>query len=196
MEPLTTEIIIDGISAQDKTILKAIYYTYFPSIKRLIEDNNGSEQDAKDIFQEAIIIIYRKIKAGNLKIHTSFKAYIFAACQKLWLKELLARNEKMENLAIFLEYQSTPEINLDEYTKHKQYQLYQKHFKRLEKGCQETLRMFLDEISFKEIAKKLGTSYDYIRIKKTRCKEQLIRYIKEDPEYERWKNIDNEGFDR
>lgn len=192
MEPLTTEIIIDGIRNQDKTILKAIYYTYFPSIKKLIEDNSGNEQDAKDIFQETLIIFYRKIKAGNLKIHTSFKAYIFAACRKLWLKELLTRNVEIEQLAIFSAYQNTPDINIDEYTKHKQYQLYQKHFKRLEKGCQETLKMFLNEMSFKEIAKKLGTSYDYIRIKKTRCKEQLIRYIKEDPEYERWENTDNE----
>lgn len=192
MEPLTTEIIIDGIRNQDKTILKAIYYTYFPSIKKLIEDNSGNEQDAKDIFQETLIIFYRKIKAGNLKIHTSFKAYIFAACRKLWLKELLTRNVEIEQLAIFSAYQNTPDINIDEYTKHKQYQLYQKHFKRLEKGCQETLKMFLNKMSFKEIAKKLGTSYDYIRIKKARCKEQLIRYIKEDPEYKRWKNTDNE----
>jgi RNA polymerase sigma factor (sigma-70 family) len=192
LEPLTTEIIIDGIRNQDKTILKAIYYTYFPSIKKLIEDNSGNEQDAKDIFQETLIIFYRKIKAGNLKIHTSFKAYIFAACRKLWLKELLTRNVEIEQLAIFSAYQNTPDINIDEYTKHKQYQLYQKHFKRLEKGCQETLKMFLNKMSFKEIAKKLGTSYDYIRIKKARCKEQLIRYIKEDPEYKRWKNTDNE----
>jgi RNA polymerase sigma factor (sigma-70 family) len=192
LEPLTTEIIIDGIRNQDKTILKAIYYTYFPSIKKLIEDNSGNEQDAKDIFQETLIIFYRKIKAGNLKIHTSFKAYIFAACRKLWLKELLTRNVEIEQLAIFSAYQNTPDINIDEYTKHKQYQLYQKHFKRLEKGCQETLKLFLNEKSLKVIAKKLGTSYDYIRIKKKRCKEQLIRYIKEDPEYKRWKNTDNE----
>ncbi|HSH53301.1 MAG TPA: sigma-70 family RNA polymerase sigma factor [Bacteroidales bacterium] len=187
MEPLTTEIIIDGIRTQDKTILKAIYYTHFPSVKRLIEDNTGSEQDAKDIFQDALIIIYRKIKAGNLTIHTSFKAYIFAACRKLWLKELLARNENMENLAIFFEYQNTPDINIDEYTKHKQYQLYQKHFNRLGIECQKTLKLFFKEKPFKEIAKKLGTSYDYIRTKKSRCMNRLIRYIKEDPEYERWK---------
>ncbi|MFP4025798.1 MAG: RNA polymerase sigma factor [Thiohalospira sp.] len=187
MKPLKSEIIINGILNQDKDILKAIYYTYFPTIKRFILDNNGNEQDAKDVFQEALIIIYRKIKDGNFRLKSSFKTYIYAVCQFIWIKELSVNKENNENLTVYLEYENIPEINIDEYKKHKQYQLYQKHFKRLGKECQKTLKLFLEEKPFKEIAKKLGTSYDYIRTKKTRCKERLLRYIKEDPEYERWK---------
>ncbi|HKL08435.1 MAG TPA: sigma-70 family RNA polymerase sigma factor [Bacteroidales bacterium] len=187
MEPLTTKIIIDGIRKQDKTILKAIYYTYFPSVKKLIEDNMGSEQDAKDVFQEALIVIYRKIKGGNLKIHTTFKGYIHVVCRFIWLKELSMNKENINNLSIFLEYEDIPEIHIDEYKKHKQYELYQKHFNRLGKECQKTLKLFLKEKPLIDIAKKLGTSYEYIRLKKKRCMERLIRYIKDDPDYKKWR---------
>ncbi|MGC9375990.1 MAG: RNA polymerase sigma factor [Bacteroidales bacterium] len=187
MESLTTEIIINGIRNQDKDILKAIYYTYFPTIKRLVLDNNGTEQDAKDVFQEALIVIYRKIKEGNFTLKSTFKTYIYAVCQFIWIKELSVSKENIENLTIYLEYENIPEINNDEYKKHRQYKLYQKHFKRLGVECQKTLQLFLKEKPFKEIAKKLGTSYDYIRIKKKRCMDRLLRYIKEDPEYEKWK---------
>ena len=187
MEPLTTEIIIKGILNQDKTILKAVYLTYFPYIKKMVEDHRGGEQDAKDVFQEALIIIYRKIKEDKLEIHTTFKSYLSAICRYIWFKEVSTSRENIENLSVYLEYENLPEIHMDEFKLHKQYQLYQKHFKRLEKGCQKTLKLFLKNKSLKEIAKKLDTSYDYIRTKKKRCKEQLIRYIKEDPEYNRWK---------
>jgi len=187
LEPLTKEIIIKGIRNQDKTILKAIYYTYFPVVKKIVQDNMGSEEDAKDVFQEAIIIIYRRIKEGNLEIHTTFKTYIYSICRFMWKKELAVSKENIDNLTVFLEYENLPDVNIDEYKKHKQYKLYQKHFRKLEKGCRKTLKMFLKNKSLQEIAEKLDLSYDYIRIKKRRCKEQLIRYIKEDSEYNRWK---------
>lgn len=187
MKSLTTNIIIDGIRKQDKDILKAIYYNYFPTIKRFVMDNSGDEQDAKDVFQEGLIIIYRKTKEENFNITSKFKTYIYAICRFIWIKELSVTKENSEKMSNYLDYENIPDINLDEYKKQRQYELYQKHFKRLGKNCQKILKLFFKNVPLKEIARKEGTSQEFIRKKKFKCKEQLINYIKNDPDYRKWK---------
>ena len=184
MRFIDNKIIVEGILNQDKQVLKSIYLTYFPSIKRLVLDNNGSEQDAKDVFQEGIIIIYRKIKEGNLNLTSSFKSYIYGVCRYIWLKQLAQRKENTEKLEGYLEYEDVLDVSVDEYEKNEQYKLYQKHFKRLEKDCQKLLELFLKKVPLKEIAEELGIeSQQYIKRKKYKCKEQLVRYIKSDPNF-------------
>ncbi len=184
MRSIDNKVIIEGIRNQDKLILKEIYLVYFPVIKRYIIDNNGSEQDAKDVFQEGIIIIYRKIKAGNLNLTSSFKSYIYSVCRFIWIKQLSKDKEDAEKMDNYLEYEGVQDIDIDEYEKNEQYKLYQKHFKRLEKDCRKLLQMFLNKVPLKEIAKELGIdSQQYIKRKKYKCKEQLVRYIKSDPKY-------------
>lgn len=184
MRSIDNKIIVEGIRNQDVLILNNIYKVYFPTIKRFIIDNRGSEQDAKDVFQEGIIIIYRKIKEGNLNLTSSFKSYIYAVCRFIWIKQLSKDKENAEKLDNYLEYEEVPEVSLDEYEKNEQYKLYQKHFVRLEKDCQKLLRLFLQNMPLKEIAVELGIeSQIYIKRKKYKCKEQLVRYIKSDPNY-------------
>lgn len=183
MRPLDNKTIVEGIRKQDKQILKDLYASYFSTIKRFIIDNNGSEQDAKDVFQEAIIIIYRKAKEGNLTISSSFKSYIYGVCRFIWIKQLAKYKEDSEQRGVYLEYEEIPDIT-DEYKKNEQYKLYQKHFKRLEEGCQKLLQLFLKKVSLKEIAEMLGIeSMQFVKRKKYKCKEQLVRYIKSDPNY-------------
>ena len=184
MRSIENKVIIEGIKNQDKEILKNIYVIYFPVIKRYILDNNGSEQDAKDAFQEGIIIIYRKIKEGNLNLSSSFKSYIYSVCRFIWIKQLSKSKENAEKMDTYLGYEEVPDITVDEYEKNEQYKLYQKHFKRLEKDCQKLLQMFLDRVPLKLIAENLGiNSEQYIKRKKFKCKEQLVRYIKSDPNF-------------
>ncbi|MCB2196646.1 MAG: sigma-70 family RNA polymerase sigma factor [Bacteroidetes bacterium] len=181
---MDNKIIIEGIRNQDKQILKNIYQTYFSTIKRMVMDNYGSEQDAKDVFQEGIIIIYRKAKEGNINLTSSFKSYIYGVCRYIWKKQLTQRKENTEKLEGYVEYEVIPDVTFDEYEKNEQYKLYQKHFKRLEKDCQKVLQLFLKKVPLKDIAEIMGIeSQQYVKRKKYKCKEQLVRYIKNDPKF-------------
>lgn len=176
--------LIEGIRNQDKTVLKSLYADYFPTIKRLVIDNNGTEQDAKDVFQEGIIIIYRKIKEGTFELTSSFKSYIYSVCRFIWIKQLSKNKENAEQQNVYLEYEGISDISNDEYQKNEEYKLYQYHFKRLGKDCQKLLQLYLMKVPLKEIAEELGIdSMQYIKRKKYKCKEQLVRYIKSDPNY-------------
>lgn len=184
MRSIDNKIIVEGIRNQDKQILKSIYLVYFPTIKRFVLDNRGSVQDAKDVFQDCIIIIFRKIEEGNFELTSSFIAYMYSVCRYIWIKQLSKQKENIENQNIYLEYDDIQDITIDEYKKNEQYKLYQYHFKKLGKDCQKLLQLYLKSIPLKDIAEELGIdSLQYIKRKKYKCKEQLVRYIKSDPNF-------------
>ena len=64
--PTDSEVIL-GILNNSESVLKRLYLAYFPMVLQLIINNNGNEDDAKDIYQEAIIILYNKVKEGDFE---------------------------------------------------------------------------------------------------------------------------------
>ena len=54
---------IEALGNNDPQMLEEIYKKFSGKIKWMVMQNNGSEADAADIFQEALLTIYRKAKA-------------------------------------------------------------------------------------------------------------------------------------
>jgi RNA polymerase sigma factor (sigma-70 family) len=183
------EQILKGILRHDNLILQYIYKQYYYNINYFIRKNQGSEDDASDIFQEAIIIIYRKIKENDLIFEkSSFKGYLFSVCRFLWLKQLEKRRIEKEKLNDSLPYQEDLyDDNLNELVeKNERYGLYQKHFASLSTDCQKLLQLFFEKVSLKEIAMVMGyKSEKYAKKRKFKCKELLISRIKQDAEFKK-----------
>ena len=183
------EQILKGILRHDNLILQYIYKQYYYNINYFIRKNQGSEDDASDIFQEAIIIIYRKIKENDLIFEkSSFKSYLFSVCRFLWLKQLEKRRIEKERLNDTLPYQDDLyDDNLNELVeKNERYGLYQKHFSTLSTDCQKLLQLFFEKVPLKEIAKVMGyKSEKYAKKRKYKCKELLISRIKQDAEFKK-----------
>lgn len=183
------EQILKGILRHDNLILQYIYKQYYYNINYFIRKNQGSEDDASDVFQEAIIIIYRKIKENDLIFEkSSFKGYLFSVCRFLWLKQLEKRRIEKEKLNDSLPYQEDLyDDNLNELVeKNMRYGLYQKHFGTLSTDCQKLMQMFFEKVSLKDIAKVMGyKSEKYAKKRKFKCKELLISRIKQDAEFKK-----------
>jgi len=183
------EQILKGILRHDNLILQYIYKQYYYNINYFIRKNQGSEADASDIFQEAIIIIYRKIKENDLIFEkSSFKGYLFSVCRFLWLKQLEKRRIEKEKLNDSLPYhEDLYDDNLNELAeKNERYGLYQKHFGTLSTDCQKLLQLFFEKVSLRDIAKVMGyKSEKYAKKRKYKCKELLISRIKQDAEFKK-----------
>ncbi len=183
------EQILKGILRHDNLILQYIYKQYYYSINYFIRKNQGSEDDANDIFQEAIIIIYRKIKENDLIFEkSSFKGYLFSVCRFLWLKQLEKRRIEKEKLNDSLPYQD--DLYDDSFNelvlKNEKYGLYQRHFGSLSTDCQKLLQLFFEKVSLKDIAMMMGyKSEKYAKKRKFKCKELLISRIKQDAEFKK-----------
>ncbi|GAI07454.1 unnamed protein product [marine sediment metagenome] len=184
MKHFTAEEILDGIRDKNNDILTFVYKEYYPFIKKYILNNNGNKQDAEDIFQETIVMIYRKVEEGQFSLDCSLKTYIYSVCRILWLKELemrkLLRKDNLEPKEMDeLDVEYLPEDGDLE-----KKNLIQEHVLRLDENCRQILTLFYDGASMEEITEIIGTkSTLYTKFIKFKCKEKLIESLKKDPRF-------------
>jgi RNA polymerase sigma factor (sigma-70 family) len=185
----TVEAILEGLKTSDSSVLEYVYKKYFPIVRFFVIKNSGTDEDAKDVFQEAIILIYKRLKDESLDLTCAFKTYLYSVCRILWLRQLekkKVRNEVVTDNQVFVQLDEDIEIQA---TEQEQFRIYQKHFQLLHKDCQEILQLFLKKVPLKEIALKMSIKSDkYLKKRKYDCKEALVKRIQNDPDYKRLRN--------
>ena len=180
----TTEAILNGIGTSNNDVLNYIYRKFFPDTCRFVENNSGTSEDARDLFQEAIIVIFRKMKTAPIVLTCNFRTYIYSVCRLLWLKKLEKRKDNLEVTKPNTVLDQQIEDVSGSYEQTEKYRLYQKHFNQLPTDCQEIMKLYLEKVSAKEIAKKLGfAGEDYVKSRKYKCKQTLILNIKSDNQF-------------
>jgi len=189
VQEFTAENILQGLKDSDTKVLDYVYDNFFYQIKVFITRNHGTEEDAQDIYQDAILVIYLKALKNNLTLSCSFNTYLYSVCRLLWLKQLEQKRHLKtvaEDTGIFVELDKNV---LELFEKNERYKLYQDHFKKLSFSCQKVLELFLAGIPLKEIANILGfKSEQYAKKRKHQCKEKLVSSIKSDPEFKYFNN--------
>ncbi len=101
----TDEAIVEGIRNDDDRALAQLYKLHFPMIFHFILNNSGTEDEAKDIYQEGVIVFYEKIKDNSLELSCQIKTYLYSVCRRLWLKRLAEKGRfasKLEDSEPFL----------------------------------------------------------------------------------------------
>lgn len=182
------DAVIEGLKKRESGIIRYIYKEYYPTIKFLITTNSGTETDAEDVFQDALVVLYRKIARENLILTSSFKTFLYSICRNLWLQRLDRRVFSNG----FLDMENLSEIQDNLYTgQHEEevekYRLFQQHFFRLGEDCQKILRLFLKKTSLKEIAEIMGFKTEkYAKTRKFMCKEKLKNSILNDPSFKKY----------
>jgi len=186
--------LLNGIRRNDTIVLQYIYKNFYSKINFFIKKNSGDDDDANDIFQEAIIIIFRKLKANELVLDCTFETYLYSVCRFLWLKQLDKRKIEKEKIKDNHEYhEDLYDDGLERVADmNERYRLYQKHFINLGKDCQKILQLYFDKVPLKNIAQIMGfKSEKYAKKRKFKCKEYLIKSIKQDLEYSKILSGDN-----
>ena len=158
---------MSGLNKDSRKLFEFIYKTYYPSVKAFILKNKGNEQDAKDVFQEGVIALIKNVEEKKADHNSLFIGYFYSICRYIWMRNLQSRKTTLLN-----------EADLSD-----NYKLDEEDYESIEK-CQDILRLSLEKLSAKEIAKIFGfKSEGFVFKRKHQCKEQLMKLIKEDPEY-------------
>jgi len=93
--------LLQGLARSDKKAIEIIYRENYNMVRSLIINNSGSTDDAKDIFQEAMIVLYEKVRSGTFELNCLIKTYVYSVSRRLWLKRLQQLNRyvpTVENL--------------------------------------------------------------------------------------------------
>lgn len=182
------EAIVDGLKRRENGVIRYVYKEFYPTIKFLITTNSGTETDAEDIFQDALVVLYRKIAREDLILTSSFRTFLYSICRNLWLQRLDRRVFssqflEMEGLVELQEVQHFEQAEEDL----EKYRLFQEHFLRLSEDCQKVLQLFMSKISLREIAEVMGFKTEkYAKTRKFMCKEKLKNLIINDPKFKKY----------
>ena len=78
-----------GLAVNDKQVIEAIYRDNYPMVQAFILNNNGNSDEARDIFQETMIVLCTKKPSPKAsELNCQLKTYIYSVCRRLWLKRL------------------------------------------------------------------------------------------------------------
>ncbi len=184
MSKQESQDLIRGIKNRDNLTLKKIYKKHFSLIESFVTNNKGTLDDAKDVFQEAIIVIYRYTRDKNFEISCSFETFLYSICRTIWLNYLRNKrihDNKIDDIREYITFNSSYNNQVEESA---EYRLYQKHFQKLNDECKKLLQLFYDKVPYKEIARQMGySSIAMVKKKKFMCKEFLLKSIRNDPEF-------------
>ena len=73
-------------------------YKHLPKVERMVRDNSGTRADAKDLFQDALIILHRKTKDAGFVLNCAIGTYLYAICRNRWQEELRRRGRFTQQL--------------------------------------------------------------------------------------------------
>ncbi|RRB02491.1 RNA polymerase sigma factor [Larkinella rosea] len=174
---LSDDQLLAGLANGSDTVLEELYKRYFPMVMHLILNNSGTEDDAKDIYQETLIVLYEKVTTDSLELHCQLKTYLYSVSRRLWLKQLSMRNRNGNSL---LDTEGVAEVD-DDLTDHeardRQFDLMADSLDRLGEPCRTLLEDFyIHHLSMQDITEKFGyTNADNAKTQKYKCLMRLKR---------------------
>ncbi|WP_026462674.1 RNA polymerase sigma factor [Adhaeribacter aquaticus] len=163
--------LLAGIQNENEEALAYLYKLHFPMILHLVQNNNGTDDEAKDIYQEAVIIFYEKVREGSLELNCQIKTYLYSICRRLWLKRLALKNRFA---GIVSESDTFVEVENDiaEATeKEEQFSKMGEALALLGEPCKTLLEDFyIQDLSMQTITDKFGyTNSDNTKNQKYKC---------------------------
>ena len=175
------ETIVNLIRSGDNAKALAALYRHYPLIRQIIKENGGNSQDAEDVFQETLIIFYRKAQDANFKLTAQLNTYLACVARYMWKDELRKRKP-----AIMLDYEiafndlEEQEVALA-MEKEEDAKLAEKVMNGLGDRCRELLLLFYNtKLKLKDIAAKMGySSENTAKNQKYKCLEGARNRLQE-----------------
>ena len=167
--------LLEGLALNDRKAIETIYKQHYNMVQSLILSNSGYPDDARDIFQEAMIVLYEKVRTGSFELNCQLKTYLYSVCRRLWLKrlnQLQKMSPEVENLEETVPVEEELELheqrNLD-------FLIMERSMKNLGEPCKSLLEAYYHQKkSMVEIAVSFGyTNADNAKNQKYKCLMRL-----------------------
>ena len=178
---------VEALLNNDPLVLEELYERFSGKIKWMILQNSGTETDAADIFQDALMSIYNKAKTGDFELTCPMEAFLYLICKNKWLNVLNKRKtQKVTNTDTEgFNYIGEDSFRLAEdcVMRQERSALLAEKLSEMGDSCKNLLKLSWSGLSMDEVAKKLKVSYAYARKKKSECMAKLITLVKQSPKF-------------
>ena len=171
------KVLLEGLAKSNKQAVETIYRDNYALIQAFILNNNGTVDDARDIFQEAMIVLFEKSRSATFTLTCQIKTYVYSVCRRLWLKRLQQAGKysaQVENLEEIIPVEE--EVG-DQEKKNTDFNLMEMAMSKIGEPCKSLLEAYyINKKNMQEIAADFGyTNADNAKTQKYKC---LIRLKK------------------
>ena len=151
----------------------ALYKKAFPAVAKYVSKMGGSFDDAKDVFQDVLMIYYEKSVQGKIALQTTEQAYIVGIAKHLWAKRF---REGILNTSL-----ETPLDFIEEEEMQPSQNKLMHYLETAGQKCMELLKAFYyDNLPVRAIADLFGYSGERsATVQKYKCMEKVRETIKE-----------------
>ncbi len=171
---------IEGLRSGNNEVLEALYKKYYNIVLKLIVNNSGTADAAKDIYQETIIVLFENAQKASFELNCQLQTYLYSVAKRLWLKQLrkdgktflLRENDENEVIDI-------SEDLKEHLAKDADIEKMNKSLTELGEPCSTLIRDFyVSKLSMEKIAEKFGyTNSDTAKNQKYKCLQRLKKYF-------------------
>lgn len=150
----------------------SLYQSAFPGVASFIRKRGGSLDEAKDIFQDALLIYYEKTQTPEFSTKSSEDAYLAGICKHLWYRK--HRDQKTE-----VSLEGHAELSPEQEPEVSKRLL--RFVERSGKKCLELLKAFYyDQLNMKELSERFGFSGERsATVQKYKCLEKVRNQIQQ-----------------
>lgn len=176
LEFIQSPAMVNVTSVKRDAFFEEVYESAFPAVAAFVSDMNGSYEDAKDIFQDALIIYLERMSENRVTITVSTERYILGIAKHLWLRKFKSDRKRISlddfERALYIPVDFFPSVRTNRILE---------FLEASGSKCLDLLRGFyFEQISIKDIANKFGYGSEHsASVQKYKCLEKIRESIKE-----------------
>lgn len=189
MKEFSDKEIIECLRTRQSYVVRYLSERYLPMIRLMVTNMGGTSEDAKDIFQDGLVIMLEKIDSDQFFLTCKFKTFLYSVCENLW-KSVLEKRKAANNYFTRKLDTSNDSDFTEEYDNQLYENLFNEVYQTLDPVCKEILKLYWQDYSPLEIAEKLGYTYGYVRKKKCECQAELMKRITNHPKFKQIKRTE------
>lgn len=165
------ETLLISLRNGDRKAFESIYKNYWGMVLRFVQLNNGNKEEAEELYQESIIVLFEKLQSPDFTLSCSIKTYLYSICRNKWLHELRGKKKitDIENYVhvLYEAEEELPELPQDE-------DIYAAVLK-MGDPCYSLLKgYYYEKFSLESLASKMKyASANVAKQQKFRCIERL-----------------------
>ncbi len=165
-------VILERLNKGDEKALDYLYKKYYRMMTKIVLSNNGTEEEAKDIFQDGLLVFWQKAVRGDLILTSKISTFLYSICLNLWRKELDRKSRLTNEIKDGETYQAGES--------EEKVKIVRTCIDELGDTCRKILTYhYFDGMSMQDIADKMEfANADTAKTKKYKCKKRLDKLIK------------------